>query len=250
MLDRIRRMVDSNLTIGIGAFEDTEKINEVVENIDFCNVKVYDNSSEILSALKKGEIDAIVRGTLPSSEFLKSVKSNFKIEKIYRIGLLGTYNKTYFFFAPLGVDEGENLYEKEKLVIYAMDLLKKFKLEPKISVLSGGRMKDIGRSKIVDKTIIEAETLAKKYEINHSEILIENAVKNSNFILAPDGISGNLIYRTLIHLGGGSSHGALYYPLATEGMVIVDTSRAAPKEEYISSITFANAIKTTYQNSQ
>ncbi|KYC53294.1 MAG: putative methyltransferase mtx subunit X [Candidatus Methanofastidiosum methylothiophilum] len=243
MLDKIKARVNPKLTVGIGAYENPEKIKAVVNNIDFCNTKIYGNSAEIISALKNGEIDAIVRGTLPSSEFLKEVKINFNIEKIYRIGLLGTYDKTYFFFAPLGIDEGEDLEEKERLVEYGIDLLKKFKVEPKISVLSGGRINDIGRSKVVDKTIIEAESLAKKYGIIHEQILIENAVKRSNYILAPDGISGNLIYRTLIHLGGGSSHGALYYPLAIKGIIIVDTSRAAPQEEYISSIVLANAIK-------
>ncbi|MCC7572896.1 MAG: methanogenesis marker protein Mmp4/MtxX [Candidatus Methanofastidiosum sp.] len=243
MLDIIKSRIDPNLTIGIGAYDDPEKVQDAVNSIDFCNVKIFNTSAKIIASLQKGEIDAIVRGTLQSSDFIKEVKNSFKIDKIYRIGLLGTYDKKYFFFAPLGVDEGENLKEKEMLVEYAKDLLKRFKIEPKISVLSGGRKKDIGRSERVDNTILEAEALAEKYGVKHSEILIENAIKYSNFILAPDGISGNLIYRTLIHLGGGTSHGALYYPLAIKGTVIVDTSRAGPKEEYISSIALANAIK-------
>lgn len=243
MINIIRSRIDPNLTIGIGAYESPEKIEDVAKSIDFCNVEVFNDSAKIISALKKGEIDAIVRGTLQSSDFLKEVKNNYEIDKIYRIGLLGTYDKKYFFFAPLGIDEGENLKEKELFVEYAKDLLKRFKVEPKISVLSGGRAKDLGRSERVDKSIVEAEVLAEKYGINHAEILIENAIINSNFILAPDGISGNLIYRTLIHLGCGSSHGALYYPLAIDDTIIVDTSRAAPKEEYISSIALANAIK-------
>lgn len=243
MLNIIRGRIDPNLTIGIGAYESPEKIEDVANSIDFCNVEVFNDSAKIISALKKGEIDAIVRGTLQSSDFLKEVKNNYEIDKIYRIGLLGTYDKKYFFFAPLGIDEGEDLKEKELFIEYAKDLLKRFKVEPKISVLSGGRAKDLGRSERVDKSIVEAEVLAEKYGINHAEILIENAIINSNFILAPDGISGNLIYRTLIHLGCGSSHGALYYPLAIDDTIIVDTSRAAPKEEYISSIALANAIK-------
>lgn len=243
MINIIRSRIDPNLTIGIGAYESPEKIEDVAKSIDFCNVEVFNDSAKIISALKKGEIDAIVRGTLQSSDFLKEVKNNYEIDKIYRIGLLGTYDKKYFFFAPLGIDEGEDLKEKELFIEYAKDLLKRFKVEPKISVLSGGRAKDLGRSERVDKSIVEAEVLAEKYGINHAEILIENAIINSNFILAPDGISGNLIYRTLIHLGCGSSHGALYYPLAIDDTIIVDTSRAAPKEEYISSIALANAIK-------
>jgi predicted methyltransferase MtxX (methanogen marker protein 4) len=77
----------------------------------------------------------------------------------------------------------------------------------------------------------------------HHEIMIEDAIQESNFIIAPDGISGNLIYRTLVHLGGGSSHGALYYPLAKEGTVIVDTSRSADELEYKTAIMLANAYK-------
>ena len=243
MLNIIESKTNPDFTIGIGIYENPDKIEDVANSIDFCNIKVFNSSSNIISSLKNGKIDAIVRGTLQSSDFLKEIKNNFNIDKIYRIGLLGTYDKKYFFFAPLGIDEGEDLEEKEMFVKYAKDLLKRFKVEPKISVLSGGRTKDLGRSERVDKSIIEAEALAEKYNINHSQILIENAILSSNFILAPDGISGNLVYRTLIHLGGGSSHGALYYPLAMEDIIIVDTSRAAPKEEYISSIAFANAIK-------
>ncbi|KYC46352.1 MAG: putative methyltransferase mtx subunit X [Candidatus Methanofastidiosum methylothiophilum] len=243
MLSIIKNRINPDLIVGLGASENIDKIEDAANSVDFCNVKVFGSSSKILSSLRKGEIDAVVRGTLSSSDFLKEVKNNFKIDKIYRIGLLGTYDKKYFFFAPLGIDEGEDLKEKEMFIEYAKDLLKRFKVEPKISVLSGGRAKDLGRSKRVDKSILDAEALAEKYGIEHSQILIENAIKYSNFILAPDGISGNLVYRTLIHLGGGSSHGALYYPLAMDGTIIVDTSRAAPKEEYISSIALANAIK-------
>ncbi len=242
MLNIIKSLINPNLTIGIGVDKDAHKIEETVENVNFCNVKVFNDSSEIISSLKKGEIDAVVRGTLQSSEFLKEVKVNFGIDKIYRIGLLGTYDKKYFFFAPLGIDEGETIKEKEMFIEYAKDLLKRFKVDSKISILSGGRSKDLGRSKTVDKSIIEAETLAKKYSINHAEILIENAAMDSNFILAPNGITGNLIYRTLIHLGCGTSHGALYYPLALEDTIIIDTSSAAPKEEYVSSIALANSL--------
>ena len=168
------------MTIGIGAYENPDKIEEVADNINFCNVKVFYNSAKIISSLKKGSVDAIVRGTLPSSDFLNEVKNKFNIDKIYRIGLLGTYDKKYFFFAPLGIDEGENLREKEMFIEYANDLLKQFRVEPKISVLS--RVKDIGRSKLVDKSIIEADAL--KYAVKHAQILIENAVIDSNFILA------------------------------------------------------------------
>ena len=63
MLNIIRGRIDPNLTIGIGAYESLEKIEDVANSIDFCNVEVFNDSAKIISALKKGEIDAIVRGS-------------------------------------------------------------------------------------------------------------------------------------------------------------------------------------------
>ena len=58
-------------------------------------------------------------------------------------------------------------------------------MEPIVSVLSGGRIGDIGRNKDVDISIQDAEKTVevtkKRFPtlvINHDEILIENAVRN------------------------------------------------------------------------
>ena len=66
-------------------------------------------------------------------------------------------------------------------------------------------------------------------EIEHTEILIEKAIENkSNLILAPNGVSGNLIYRTLVHLGGGKAYGAIYMGIDYN---IIDTSRVGDFSE-------------------
>ncbi len=59
--------------------------------------------------------------------------------------------------------------------------------------------------------------------------MIEKAIENkSNLILAPNGISGNLIYRTLVHLGGGKAYGAIYMGIDYN---IIDTSRVGDFSE-------------------
>jgi len=68
-------------------------------------------------------------------------------------------------------------------------------------------------------------------------ILIEDAIKDANLIIAPDGISGNLIFRTLVFLGGGNGFGA---PVLME-KVFVDTSRV--KEDSARAIMLASALK-------
>ena len=118
---------------------------------------------------------------------------------------------------------------------------------PMISILSGGRKGDIGRNADVDLSIRNAEkTVAKLKErypsldISHDEILIENAVKNEcNLIIAPNGISGNLIYRTLVHLGGGKAYGAIYMNLEK---VIIDTSRVGELSEIQGAFLLALAL--------
>jgi predicted methyltransferase MtxX (methanogen marker protein 4) len=65
----------------------------------------------------------------------------------------------------------------------------------------------------------------------HCEILIEDAVETCGLIIAPDGISGNLIFRSLTFLGGGHAHGA---PVVNISRIFVDSSRA--------SLNYANAL--------
>ena len=77
-------------------------------------------------------------------------------------------------------------------------------------------------------------------QVFNDEILIEKAIENqSNLIFAPDGISGNLIYRTLVHLGGVKAHGAIYLGLEK---IIIDTSRAGNVSEIIGAIIIALSL--------
>jgi predicted methyltransferase MtxX (methanogen marker protein 4) len=79
----------------------------------------------------------------------------------------------------------------------------------------------------VDRTLADADFLANRLndagiDAKHYTILIEDAIGESNFILAPDGISGNLIFRSLVFLGGGNGIGA---PVLMDRHVFIDTSR-------------------------
>jgi len=111
-----------------------------------------------------------------------------------------------------------------------------------VGILSGGRFEDKGRDITVDRTLEDAEIVTKKVyalgiEAKNYSILIEDAIKEANFIMAPDGISGNLIFRTLVFLGGGYGHGA---PVLME-KVFVDTSRVGG--HYTRAIMLASALK-------
>lgn len=230
----------------VGNFEQAQKDYFKKEKIQFQSVK--DPEETLLKMLNSDEVDSIVRGSLPASAFLKQVKVQFNVKSLRRIALLESSNGNQFLFAPVGIDEGKNLEEKVNFVSDGVSLLQKLGISPKVAILSGGRAGDIGRDPIVDQTIRDAEEAVKivkerniTQNIQNYQILIEDAEKDKvNLILAPDGVSGNLIYRTLVHLGKGSSYGALYTNLPK---TIIDTSRAGPIKEYVGAIIFASALK-------
>jgi putative methanogen marker protein 4 len=233
--------------IGIGIETDPEKViasaNRVsgqFETICYCragaadkipagnNVTVFEHphpEQALVDDLASGKIDAAVRGTLPSNSTLKALKKAMGVDHLERIALLETVHGKKFLLTPVGVDEGWTVAEKLELVKKGRVIAKKFGLPEKTGILSGGRLGDIGRHPQVDASMADAELVARLADATHCEILIEDAVENCGLIIAPDGISGNLVFRTLTLLGGGHAHGA---PVVNISRIFVDSSRASP----------------------
>lgn len=226
------------IAAGVG---ENKNIVEASKKVDF-EVILTESEDNLVNMLLNKEVDAAVRGSLSSSKILGILKEKY-CRKMYRASFLET-NGQKFLFAPVGIDEGDNVEEKVKLIDLGAEFLLKLGIEPKIAVLSGGRPQDIGRSQRIDDSIAEGEHLTSltksKYSVKHYFILIENAIKdNVNFILAPDGISGNLIFRTLVFLGSGKSHGAVTLGI---NEIFIDTSRSQSVEGYIRSLEFSNYL--------
>jgi predicted methyltransferase MtxX (methanogen marker protein 4) len=97
---------------------------------------------------------------------------------------------------------------------------------PRAAILSGGRMEDRGRCERVDRSLLEGDQIAARarkagIDAEHKGILIENC-RGDDIIIAPEGISGNLIFRTLMLLCGAQSYGA---PVLMK-KIFIDSSRA------------------------
>ena len=125
------------------------------------------------------------------------------MDHLERIALLETVNGKKFLLTPVGVDEGWTVAEKLELIDKGRAIARRFRLPEKVGILSGGRLGDIGRHEQVDRSMAEAELVARLSGATHCEILIEDAVETCGLIIAADGISGNLVFRTLTFLGGG-----------------------------------------------
>jgi len=200
---------------------------------------------ELVRQLAGGRIDAAIRGTLSATKTLSYLKSVFEVPALQRLALLTTADGVPFFLAPVGIDEGNSRDDKIELIYKsAAYIAEKFGTRLRVAVLSGGRFEDVGRSKLVDQSLADGEFVAGKLrelgiDAKHYGILIEDAIKDVNFIVAPDGITGNLIFRTLTFLGGGNGFGA---PVLMEP-VFIDTSRV--KTNLSNAIMLASALAWT-----
>jgi predicted methyltransferase MtxX (methanogen marker protein 4) len=131
-----------------------------------------------------------------------------------------------FLLGPVGIDEGETAQDRLDLLLGGSKLLKNMGVLPRAAVLSGGRIEDRGRCERVDRSLLEGDQIAARalkagIDAEHKGILIENC-RGDDIVMAPEGISGNLIFRTLMLLCGAQSYGA---PAMME-KIFIDSSRA------------------------
>ena len=196
---------------------------------------------ELVDRLVDGRIDAAVRGTLGATKTLGYLKSALGVSRLARLALLTTAGGVPFFLVPVGIDEGNSVADRVDLVYRSVNAIRRFGIIEKVAVLSGGRFEDAGRSEIVDQSLADSEVVTgmlceRGIDAKHYGILIEDAIRAANVIVAPDGITGNLIFRTLTFLGGGGGFGA---PVLAD-LVFVDTSRV--KVKFSDAIMLASAL--------
>lgn len=212
-------------------------VAEAAREVDF-DVILTESEAELVQMLLNGEVDAAIRGSLSASKILTLLRQ--KYPKLSRASFLEIKGHK-FLLTPVGIDEGKGVEEKVHLIESGVKFLEDIHIKPKVAVLSAGRAQDKDRSQRIHDSIKEGEIVTAitrdKYPVKHYFILIEDAVADdANLILAPDGISGNLIFRSLVLVGGVKSHGAV-----TLGMdeIFVDTSRSQKKEGYVRALEFA-----------
>jgi putative methanogen marker protein 4 len=236
--DLLQYDVLPDIRVGIGSGTRSGLVERSVHTIGSSNVSVYRDPVALVDDLVSGKIDAAVRGDMSSSELLPILKEKLGVDSLERLVLL-EHNGRMIFVAPVGIDEGWSVEQKRNIAIRSIKLMKQLGAGTRIAVMSGGRSEDLGRNPAVDKTIRDALELTEilqdeGYDAYHAQILIEYAVEEADLIIAPNGITGNLIFR-LLHLAGDAA--ALGAPIINIDKVFVDTSRE--KADYTDSIVFA-----------
>ncbi len=228
-----------DVRVGIGRGTDSGNVERSVLAMEGHDVVIYDDPYKMTDDLASGVIDAAVRGDMSSSMLLPILKSKLGLGVLERVAFLEPMGGKMIILSPVGIDEGWTDEQRFSLATRSADLARKVGMGDRIAIMSGGRCEDVGRCKAVDRSIESARGIAKRlvsegYDAYHSQILIEDAVKEADIIIAPEGITGNIIFRTLHFIGGAKALGA---PVVNSKKVFVDTSRA--KTDYRDSIALA-----------
>lgn len=173
-------------------------------------------------------------------------------------GYISSNENFEFLLSPVGIDEGNTLEERLELAIQASEFIQSSGMEVKIAILAEGRKDDVGRSKRIDNSLKDSEKLteilleefennpnfdndsddvSKHFSVKNYYILLEQAIKDkNNIIISPDGISGNIIFRTLVLLNSWPSCGAVTLGI---NKIFIDTSRDQSVEGYLRSLNLA-----------
>lgn len=235
-----------NIKIGIGLKNNAKAVRASIDeatNLQLAEATFYEDAEVMLQDLAAAKIDGAVRGSLPANDTLQILKSIFQLEYLLRLACVKVPSKSdYVFMAPVGIDEGSTTEQKLDFIIKGSEFVKKLGIVPKIGLVAGGHPEDKGRSVRIDESLETGDKIcelskAQNIQVNNYGISIEEAVNACNFILLPDGVAGNLVFRALYYLSGAESIGA---PVINLNKVFIDTSRT--KRSYVEAIAFAGAL--------
>ena len=113
LIFKVAKSAERKIGIGVGSSEENVESSVAIANASkYGTTTMFDDADELVSALKKGEIDAAVRGTLDSKEAMLAVKNEFGLDHVMRVALLQPRGGSIFFLAPVGVDEGWTVDQK------------------------------------------------------------------------------------------------------------------------------------------
>lgn len=198
----------------------------------------FEDVRELVASLERGELDAAIRGTMSSSQILHELKAVFHVEEIMRTALLEDSAGRPFLLTPVGIDEGRDLDSRLRIVLNTVSYLSPTGWDLRIGILSKGRPEDGRRGREIGSSIADGEKLAEALasrglSAKHFAILVEDAVRECELVVAPDGVAGNLMFRTLHFIGGRKAYGA---PVVNLPKVFIDTSRA--KTDFADAVMF------------
>ena len=217
----------------------TNNYNNIYCDCDLISIIFTDDpEKELVKLFDNNKINVIIRGNLSSSKIISLIKEKYIINSLYRIACLLKKNNTILLIAPVGIDEGKTINEKINFINYGIQLLHKIHLKIKIGIFEKNLKK---RLSLYPYKII-FQNIKKKHHLKIKLFTSESFSKSyftSNFLILPNGITGNLVFRTLSHICNLDGFGA---PMKINFIkdhkkIYIDTSRSL--DHYINAIEFS-----------
>jgi len=245
-IDRLAR--GSRATVGIGRArrgDATDLTIRLAAKEGLGQVVVFERPEALVRALVDRRIDAAVRGTLGADAVLHHLGEATGHRSPGRAALieLGGQGGRAFLLAPVGIDEGNTMAQRWRLLEACARTMAALGEEPAVMVMSKGRPEDGDRARWIARSLEEARGLVARagragIRADVADILVERALGRCNVLVAPDGVTGNLTFRLLHYVGGHDAWGALALHLLP-GLVYVDTSR--DKQDFLGAVKWAMA---------
>ena len=213
----------------------------------------------LLDLLISKNVQGVVRGSLKAHSTMKALNNklkDFTSSNNIRIALIqNSLTNNMIYLSPVGIEDGGDIASKKLIVSKGVELLKLIGLKPKIDVLAAGLFPDdLGRNTLADGTINDAIEIVRDFkekgdfEITSSGITFEKAIEDgANLIVSPNGIAGNLLYRTLVHVADWKSFGSVltFQDLNFTDFNYIDTSSIGTVHEYRRAMTLASALSNS-----
>ncbi|MDY0266810.1 MAG: hypothetical protein RBQ94_04100 [Methanimicrococcus sp.] len=163
---------------------------------------------------ENSNFEIISLGGRPDYDVYSQIKEEERVSDIFRLSVFLTNKNKLLFSAPSGPSVSKNLNDLEFCAKAGVFVIQKLGIRPSIGIISGGRCGDLGRNKIVDQTLRDAEALERKLKkdgifAKHHTILIEEAVKEVNFLILPDSLSGEMVLKSVTGIGNGIEIGQI-----------------------------------------
>ena len=247
MLKRLEDLArEADVTVGIGSSapgDVADATARTAEATGLGRVVVYREPQDLVEALTDGTVNAAVRGTLSAHDVLPPLLRSTGVPSARRAALLVIEGNQGVMLAPVGIDEGLDLEERWELLLGSSLIMSSIGITPRVRVMSKGRPEDTDRGEDIALAQAECDTLrsralAEGIEAECVGILVEQAMSSGNVVIAPDGVSGNLIFRSLHYVARMQSWGAI--ALALLPRVFVDTSR--DKADLTGAVRLARAL--------
>jgi len=210
-----------------------------------CEVLFFSAPFLLASALAGGAVQVAVRGNLSSKDVIGHLKGTFSVPYLIRGALIEKPDGGPLLLGPVGIDEGRTHEQRSLFGTRAASFIGSMGHVPRVAVLSKGRLSDRGRHEDVDTSLDQGEALVEELvkegiDTKHFGIRVEDAMKDSSVIIAPDGVVGNMLFRVLFLMCSYRSMGGLVLNIEKP---FIETSRA--RGAYIDPILLALVLVST-----